>query len=184
LTESFDLALPASTASWNEADEVRLAKARDADIWSLWYNRYFPTLYRYALARVGRREDAEDIASQTFIKAVEGIGRYTYQGRPVLAWLYRIAHNLVADRLRQERRRPSVSIESAGIDVETFEAGIPNIELVDIINRLKDDQRDVLVLRYMLSLDTPEIATLLGKTESAVYSLQSRAVVNLRMMLR
>jgi RNA polymerase sigma-70 factor (ECF subfamily) len=177
LTEPLDLALPLTVDT--EAEEVRRAKAGDQDVWASWYDRYFPLLFRYVLARLGDRDEAEDIAAQAFLRALEGIGGFRYAGRPVLAWLYRITHNLVADRVRRQKRRPSVSLEKLppGVAAAGHEGAA---ELEEALRRLKPEQREVLLLRYRVALSTEEIAAVMGKSESAVYSLHARAVASLR----
>ncbi len=180
--ESFELSLPLGGSA--EAEEVQQARRRDAAVWTAWYDRYFPLLYRYALARTGRREDAEDIASQAFVRAVEAIDSFNYRGRPVLAWLYRITHNLVTDRVRRNQRRPAVALsEVSARDLPVADDGLPRIELLDALSRLRDDQREVVVLRFMTSLTAREVGAVLGKSEAAVYSLQVRALANLRRAL-
>ena len=90
--------------SADEAELVKRAKARDASVWSMWHDQHYPFLYRYALSRLASAVEAEDIASQVFLEAIKGIDRYRYQGRPILAWFYGIAHNLVSRRFRQFQR--------------------------------------------------------------------------------
>src|SRR5687768_11742384 len=84
----------------DEATQVQRAKDGDSSIWDTWFQRYYPNLFRYAYIRLRRRTEAEEIASQVFVEAYRGIARYSYTGKPILAWLYRIAHNLVYDRLK------------------------------------------------------------------------------------
>ena len=165
-----------------EAEEVRRAKGRDSAIWSAWYDRYHPSLYRYAYARLGIQAEAEDIAAQVFVEALKGIDSFSYRGRPVLAWLYRIARNLVVDQIRRNTRHqdawdrlvlPSEPGPSADQAVEA-------LALREAMNRLTGEQREVIILRYFLSLSTREVAALLGKNEVAVFSLQARALAALR----
>jgi len=165
-----------------EAEEVRRAKARDGATWSAWYDRYHPSLYRYAYARLGRQAEAEDVAAQVFVEALKGIDSFSYRGRPVLAWLYRIARNLVVDQIRRNVRHqnawdrlvfPSESDPSA-------EQAIEALALREAMNHLTGEQREVIILRYFLSLSTREVAALLGKNEVAVFSLQARALAALR----
>lgn len=178
LFDSYELRLPLAVDE--EAAEVLRAKERDSAAWACWYDRYYPLLYRYALARTGRREEAEDIAAQAFVRALEGIDKFDYRGRPVLAWLYRITHNLVTDRVRRDKRRPAVRLDDVSHVLQGADSELPRLEVIDALNRLKADQRDVLVLRYMVAMPAREIAAIMGKTESAVYSLQVRAIANLR----
>lgn len=167
-----------------QGEEVRRAKERDPMVWSDWYDRYFSLLYRYVYARTGQREDAEDVASQAFVRAIESIDRYKYQGTPVLAWLYRITHNLLTDRLRREKSRNFVPLEALVTAIDGEDQAQLQAELNEALQSLKAEQREVIVLSYLVGLTAPEIAALLGKTEAAVYSLRVRAVGNLRKALR
>jgi RNA polymerase sigma-70 factor (ECF subfamily) len=142
-----------------EGAEVRRAKERDASVWSAWYDRYFPVLFRYVLARTGRREDAEDRASQVFVRALESIDRYHYKGRPVLAWLYRIAHNLVADRQRRGKGRSFVPLDSLSISVLPEDEVESRMELARALNSLNRAQREIIVLRYQVAMNTQEIGS-------------------------
>jgi RNA polymerase sigma-70 factor (ECF subfamily) len=167
-----------------EAHEIARAKERDSATWSAWYDRYFPLLYKYVYARTGRPEDAEDIAAQAFVKALENIDGFKYRGTPVLAWLYRITGNLLTDKLRKERRRNTIPLDAIVVEIDEGNMTETRVELSEALGRLKREQREVIVLRYLLSLSVGEIAVLLGKKEAAVYSLHLRAVANLRKALR
>lgn len=127
-----------------------------------------------------------------FVAAISGIRSYTYRGRPVLAWLYRIAHNLVGDYQRKtlrERRQASerafeVTSHTNGAHPSGDPAGlVEDLDLRAALQNLPDNQRDVLILRFFVGLSTPEIAEVLGKQAAAVYSLQARAVASLRNVL-
>ena len=108
-----------------------------------WFQRYYPNLFRYAYIRLRRRPEAEEIASQVFVEAYRGIARYTYTGKPILAWLYRIAHNLVYDRLKFEERRSVLQVDSPAATDTTDgpESIIANIDLLNAIDTLTDEQQ-------------------------------------------
>lgn len=183
MLDSFNLYFTSQADS--EADEVESAKARDPGTWGAWHDRYYSVIFRYALARTGRREDAEDLAAQTFLKALEGIDNYSYRGRPVLAWLYRICHNLVADDARRSERRPSVRLdEQTASSLPARDSQEPSVELLDAISRLRPEHAEVLTLRFLVALPARGVAELLGKSEAAVYSLQVRAIQSLRDALK
>ncbi len=119
-----------------------------------------------------------------FLDALKNIDRYEYRGKPVLAWLYRIARNLVIDRLRRLRRATESDSLTADSRNENFEASIvQSLALNEAVNRLTRDQREVVILRFFLDLPTRQIAAVLGKKEAAVYSLQVRAMSALRLDL-
>jgi RNA polymerase sigma-70 factor (ECF subfamily) len=171
-----------AAAAVDEATQVQRAKDGDSSIWDGWFQGYYPHLFRYAYIRLRRRAEAEEIASQVFVEAYRGIARYTYTGKPILAWLYRIAHNLVYDRLKFEERRSVLQVESpAPTDTtEGPESIIANIDLLNAIDTLTDEQRDVVILRYFLGMSAQEVSGVVGKSPAAVFSLQARALIALR----
>jgi RNA polymerase sigma-70 factor, ECF subfamily len=175
-------ALAAERFRADEASQVQGAKDCDSSVWDAWFQRFYPNLFRYAYIRLRRRAEAEEIASQVFVEAYRGIARYTYTGKPVLAWLYRIAHNLVYDRLKFEERRSVLQVDSPAATDTTDgpESIIANIDLLNAIDTLTDDQRDVVILRYFLGMSAQEVSGVIGRTPAAVFSLQARALVALR----
>ena len=167
----------------DDDESVRLAKSGDRAVWTAWHDTYYPVLYRYAYARLGNANDAEDVASQVFLEALEGIARYQYRGQPILAWFYGIARHLVSRRYRQRGRVAPLEDE--------YEDGLNPFELVSeeriaiyaALDRLKPEHAEVLILRYLLDLPTKQVANMIGKTEQATYSLQVRALMAIRGML-
>jgi RNA polymerase sigma-70 factor (ECF subfamily) len=171
---------PIEIPSDEEAELVQRAKARDPEVWARWHDEFYPLLYRYAAARLRSETDAEDVVSQVFLEAIKGIDRYSYRGRPILAWLYGIARHLVSRRFRESSRTiplsPDVDYAAPDLHADT----LTSIELRTALEKLKDEHRDVLVLRFVVGLPTRQVASILGKTEAATYSLQVRAVQALR----
>ena len=163
---------------------VRRARLRDEDAWSALYDQYSPLLYRYAYARLRSPEDAEDIAAQVFVEALKGIERFEERGRPILAWLYRIAHNLVVERIRREQMSRRVGLAAQPTPAYLgSEMSVDNIDLLEALGRLKREQQDVIILRFFLQMTSKEVASAIGKTEPAVYSLQARGVAALKRRL-
>jgi len=169
------------TRPWedDEAEQVRLAQARASEVWAYWHDAYYPVIYRYAFARLGNKEDSEDTASQVFLEAIRSIDRFSYRGQPVIAWLYGISHHLVSRR-RREMARGGGSLGETYL--ETSEAPehetstVDRLVLTSVLEKLKDEHREVLILRFMLDLPSKEVARLLGKNQLATYSLQVRAL--------
>ncbi|MGE0057061.1 MAG: RNA polymerase sigma factor [Dehalococcoidia bacterium] len=162
------------------------AKAGDPEVWRQWFDDYYPSLFRYAYIRIKRRPEAEDVVSQVFLEAVRGIGRYRYTGKPLLAWLYRIERNLISDRMKAEERRPDRPEEAPVTPRPATDNSIrlvQNLDLRQALEKLTDEQREVIILRYFLSLSTQEVADLMGKRTKAVFSLQARALASLRRWL-
>jgi len=166
-----------------ERQRVERAKAGDPAVWGEWYDAYYKPLYRYAYIRLRRRNEAQDIVAEVFAEAYRGIGRYTYTGRPILAWLYRIAHNLIFDCLKAEARRAEREDDGTDARASSPEEQIASIDLLKALDSLSTEQRDVIVMRYFMSLPAQETAAIMGKSPTAVYSLQARALAALRQRL-
>jgi RNA polymerase sigma-70 factor (ECF subfamily) len=135
---------------------------------------------------VGNRHDAEDLTTQTFLKMLESIKRFQWQSAPFSAWLFRIAHNLAMDHFRATRRwQPEEDVpEPAGETEPSAEvAALQSIgrqSMLDLIEGLSTEQKQVLTLKFVFNLPNAEVATVLGKTEGAIKSLQHRALVSLQ----
>lgn len=188
-----------------EADLVRQAKARSPRAWTEIYERNQPKLFRYLLSRVGDRDLAEDLTATVFLEALRRIDSYQWKGRPLLAWLYSIARNTANYHHRTRYRRKNIMNASIAAlsrllpvgrreraaDMGTAESGdaadpdsnVEKLDLQQAVGRLSRDQREVIILRYFVGLTTPETASVLGKRERAVYSLQARAIKSLRRQL-
>jgi RNA polymerase sigma-70 factor (ECF subfamily) len=170
-----------------EAELVRMARQRSADAWSAIYDANYGKLYRYCHARCGDEAIAAELASSVFLEALKGIDRFEYRGRPLLAWLYRIAHNLVSDHL-SKRQREAEAVEEALKLQERHDPG-PAAEVVDretvqaALEHLTDEQQQLISLRFFADATTAEIAGAMNKSESAVYSLEVRALAAMRRVL-
>ncbi len=187
-----------------EEELVQGAKARSPEAWSEVFNRHYKQLYLYALARLHDPTAAEDVAASVFVEALKSIDSYTYRGRPLLAWLYRIARNVVTDYWRsQGGRNPDKNGPARGIlrllgrrgDGREFEPAAPasqdelsgdaqRLDLKRALERLTGEQREVIALHYFAGFSLREVAQLLGKKERAIYSLQARGLAALRRQLR
>ncbi|MGE0686159.1 MAG: RNA polymerase sigma factor [Dehalococcoidia bacterium] len=162
---------------------VEQAKAGESEVWEHWFDQYYQQLYSYAFLRTRRKVDAEDIVAQVMLEAVKGIGRYEYRGRPIVAWLFAIAHNLIADSIKRQQRRETReadAIAAGGPSDADPESRIENLDLLQALDTLTEEQRDVVILRFFMGLRPKEIGDLLSKSEAAVYSLQARAILALR----
>ena len=157
-------------------------RALDSDAWARLFDEHRDKIWRYALARTGNRDEAGDITSQVFVEALESIHRFHYRGRPVLAWLYRLARNHTGKLARQAKRRASLAVSEAA--EATIDDTIETLVLTEALASLTPDQADVIALRFFAGYSTREIADALGKSESGVYSLEVRAIGALRRRLR
>lgn len=149
------------------------------------YDAHVGQIYRYHYYRTRHRETAEDLTSQTFLKAFEHFGRFDAARASAATWLYRIARNTLIDHFRVSR--PSTSIEetgetlSSGEDVARTAETNRTLEQVEtILNRLTPDQREVVLLRLWDDLPYAEIAQLTDKSEAACKMTFSRALTEIR----
>ncbi len=164
--------------------EVARAKAGDASIWGLWYQRFYTRLFRYAFVRLRHVKEAEDITAEVFVEAMRSIRSYTYTGKPVLAWLYRIEHNIMFDRLKAEGLSARAAMQPQAITTVGPEELPAAIDLEKAIRNLAPDQRRVIILRFFEDLSSRQVAEAIGRSQSAVFSLQTRALANLRRNLK
>jgi len=189
------------TGDLEEAALVERARRRDTEAWTMIYDRHYQRLYRYIHARVFDRDTAADLTASVFVAAINGIGSYKYTGRPILAWLYRIARNTVADHQRRALGRRGLENVAAPVRAiagvfrreHTEQAAPPaqwepdrmaeRLDLHRAVAALPESQREVLILRFLVGMSTEEIANILGKERAAIYSLHARAITSLRQSL-
>ena len=173
----------------SESHLIERAKACDAEALSELYRRHAHAIFRYVYYRVGDQAVAEDLVGDIFVRALEGLASYQDVGRPFEAWLYRIAQARVVDHYRrQDVRRASALDEglAAGEETDPDRLALNQDDARrawQAINRLTDEQQQVISLRFIAGYSTPEVARLLGKTEGAVKALQHRALASLRRLL-
>lgn len=169
---------------------VDLAKQGDAEAFGQLYDHYVSTIYRYIYYRVGTYALAEDLTSETFLRALRALASFKWQGRDFGAWLVTIARNLVADHYKSGRFRLEVATGeildhdsvSDGPEDDVL-ASITNETLMQALRELGSDQQECLVLRFLNGLSVAETALALGKSEGAVKQLQLRAIRNLAKQL-
>ncbi len=165
---------------------VERAQRGNRDALEELYLLHFDRIYSYLHMSVGNRHDAEDLTTQTFLKMLESIKRFRWQAAPFSAWLFRIAHNLAMDHFRAHRRwqpeedvpEPPGSAEPSA-EIEAMHA-IGRASMMEMIETLSHEQQQVLTLKFVFSFANAEVATILGKTEGAIKSLQHRALVSLQ----
>ena len=173
----------------DERDERVLVEAAQADPARFLdlYERHFHRVYAYVLRRARNRQDAEDITAEVFHRALDHLDRFEWRGTPFVAWLFRIASHALADHWAGSRRRagghaPAGREESAPLGA--MPATDPEFEqkvmLFQLVDRLPDEQRRVVALRFGEGRSIQETAAVVGKSEGAVKQLQLRALQNLR----
>jgi RNA polymerase sigma-70 factor, ECF subfamily len=165
---------------------VERAQKGDREALEELYLIHFDRIYSYLQMTVGNRHDAEDLTNQTFVKMLESIERFQWRKVPISAWLFRIAHNLAMDHFRGHRRwqpeeEPPEPEDSAELSAE--EEALHSIgrqSMLEMIEGLSPDQQQVLALKFVFNFPNADVATILGKTEGAVKSLQHRALASLQ----
>ncbi|MFE9925441.1 ECF subfamily RNA polymerase sigma factor, BldN family [Streptomyces sp. NPDC005774] len=169
---------------------VERAQAGEADAFGRLYDQYSDTVYRYIYYRVGSKANAEDLTSETFLRALRRIGTFTWQGRDFGAWLVTIARNLVADHFKSSRFRLEVTTgemldanEVARSPEDSVLEYLSNAALLDAVQRLNPQQRECVTLRFLQGLSVAETARVMGKNEGAIKTLQYRAVRTLARLL-
>ncbi|MEM9951165.1 MAG: sigma-70 family RNA polymerase sigma factor [Chloroflexota bacterium] len=171
-----------------QSDDLLVEAAlNDPDAFAILYRRYLQRVYSYLLSKVGNKQDAQNLTTQTFMAALDGIASYQPQGN-FGAWLIGIARHKVADHFRKQRRIISID------DVPTLrEMTMPLDEIVnqqlqleaviDLLNKINSDRAEAIQLRFFANLKMQEIALIMQKSEDAVKMLVSRGLDDLRQML-
>lgn len=165
------------------AELVDRAQAGDSEAFGELYDEYSQAVYRYVYARVSSVALAEDLTSETFVRALRALDSFRWQGRDFGAWLVTIARNLITDHFKSGR----VRLEAPTDEIETHDSATQGPE-IDVLTQvtaeavrravadLPDDQRDCLTMRFFSGMSIAETAKALDKSEGAVKQLQLRAV--------
>ena len=167
-----------------ESDEHHvIARARrgDRDAVAALYRAHVEAIFRYISYRVPDGVTADDLTAEVFLRMVEALPRYTVNGAPFEAWLYRMASARVADFYRRQRRRPQEALSELEPDRTVspegaFQAEEEQDELRAALRLLSDEHQDILILRFVERKSHAEVAGLLGKSVSAIKSAQYRAL--------
>ncbi len=173
--------------SSREEDLVQQAVQGDADAFGRLYEQYVTRIFNYVYYRTGNLHDAEDLTERVFMRAMRHIGNYRSRGVPFSAWLYRIAHNLVANWHRDMQRRREIPLQDAYplpvgrdhpedrlLEREQREA------LLRVIRDLPPERQQLLILKFVERLSNAEIGAIMGRSEGAIKSLYHRTLTVLR----
>ena len=170
----------------DDTELVQLAKD-DKEAFGELYERYMPKIYSYIYYRTSNQHDAEDLTARVFFRAMSHIGNYVDKGVPFQAWLYRIAHNLVANWHRDQGRRKVIplddyvahSLKSEAPD-RLAEDSEEQEKLMEAIHRLPEERQQLLLLKFIDQLSNAEIGEIMDRTEGAIKSLYHRTLLSLR----
>lgn len=170
----------------DDSELVALAKEDKAAFGEL-YQRYLQKIYSYVYYRTGNVHDAEDLTAKVFIRALSHISNYVEKGVPFQAWLYRIAHNLVANWHRDQGRRKIIALDD--YVVHSLRSEAPDriseereeqSQLLEAFRRLPDDRQQLVLLKFVERMSNAEIGVIMGRTEGAIKSLYHRTLLALR----
>ena len=170
-------------------DKVILNRAiqGDHEAFGKLYEEYVERIFNYVYYRTGNQHDAEDLTARVFFRAMRRIPQYQERGLPVSAWLYRIAHNLVANWHRDRGRRPEISLDEGFTAVthsEHPEITLLQVEeqdyLLRILRDLPPERQQLIILKFVEHMSNAEIGQIMGRTEGAVKSLYHRTLLTLR----
>lgn len=169
-------------------DSLLVEQAKvDAEAFGALYERHVGRIYTYIYYRTGNQQDAEDLTARTFHKALDHIHRYDNRGAPFSAWLYRIAHNLVANWHRDHSRHKELSLDgqigsahASGNPERLAEASEVREALLSALRRLPSDRQQLLLLKFTEALPNAQIGAIMGRSEGAIKSLYHRTLIALR----
>ncbi len=171
----------------DERSYVEMARTGDPEAVGWLYERYFDRIYRYIYLKIGDASDAEDLTEQVFLKMIEAVHSFHWQGATFASWLYRIAHNQVVDTIRQRARRPQISLEPVAETLHTdkddpythAEQSNSKAHLLQAMENLTDLQAQVIMLKFGAGMTNAQAAEVLQRTEGAIKALQYSALQNL-----
>jgi RNA polymerase sigma-70 factor (ECF subfamily) len=175
--------------------EKLVANAQDGDAASFagLYEQFYGNIFRYLVFKIGNVADAEDLTEEVFLRMLQAIRSFKWQGRPFSSWLYRIAHNLVVDYFRKKARQKTLSLEeidvagTVGASSHDVDAHLDIQLSVGEVHRamggLTKLQQEVISLRFVAGLSVLETAQAMDKKENAVKALQHAAIKKLRASL-
>jgi RNA polymerase sigma-70 factor (ECF subfamily) len=172
-----------------KADDLKLVRqaASDLDAFGELYERHVRRIYNYIYYRTGNHHDAEDLTARVFERALRHIPKFKDKGVPFSAWLYRIAHNLVANWHRDRSRRPVVPLDDrfiskGGRNHPEAEAVSQEEQrmLLAAVHLLPPDRQQLLILKFVQRFSNAEIGQIMGRTEGAIKSLYHRTLNSLR----
>jgi RNA polymerase sigma-70 factor, ECF subfamily len=180
--------LPPVLSEHSDDDVVSLATGGDLNAFGELYDRYVERIYNYIYYRTSNHVDAEDLTERVFFRAIQHIKKYENRGLPISAWLYRIAHNLVANWYRDNSRRQEIPIDTFDFTLQ-YQGELPEIavlrseereQLMSVIRELPEERQQLVILKFVDGLTNAEIGQIMGRTEGAIKSLYHRTLTSLR----
>ncbi len=172
---------------FNEEEVLARASQGDRDSFGQLYERYVERIFNYVYYRTGNLHDAEDLTARVFQRAMNHIKNYTDRGVPFSAWLYRIAHNLVANWHRDRSRKQEIPLDDLPILPTKGDHPEKNLvrsqeqdALLRMIRKLPPERQNLLILKFVENMSNAEIGAIMSRSEGAVKSLYHRTLLALR----
>jgi RNA polymerase sigma-70 factor, ECF subfamily len=169
---------------------VELARGGDKDAFGMLFDHYHPSVYRFLYYRTRSQTLAEDLASETFFRALRSMNNFRWQGKDFGAWLMTIARNLTTDHFKAGRTRLEQTTEDMGAHDDATDgpedavlAQLTNEVLLTALQELPKEQQECLIMRFLQGMSIAETAAVLGRSDGAVKQLQLRGVRNLAKLL-
>jgi RNA polymerase sigma-70 factor (ECF subfamily) len=169
---------------------VELARGGDKEAFGLLFDHYHPSVYRFIYYRTRSQTLAEDLASETFFRALRSMNNFRWQGRDFGAWLMTIARNLCSDHFKAGKTRLEYATEDMSLHDDVTEgpettvlAQLTNEVLLTSLQQLPKEQQECLIMRFLQGMSIADTAKVLGRTEGAIKQLQLRGVRNLAKMM-
>jgi len=179
--------LPSKVQELDDREILALASQGDQEAFGALYARYVERIFNYVYYRTGNVHDAEDLTARVFYRALHHIQNYTDRGVPFSAWLYRIAHNLIANWHRDRSRHQEIPLDDAPTLHYKGEApevalmhGQDQEALLKLIRHLPAERQHLLILKFVEQMSNAEIGQTMGRSEGAVKSLYHRTLLALR----
>ena len=176
-----------SELEYNEDEILKSASLGDKDAFGRLYENYAERIFNYVYYRTGNVHDAEDLTARVFQRAMNHIKNYTDRGVPFSAWLYRIAHNLVANWHRDRSRKQEIPLDDLPILPNKGDHPEKNLvrsqeqdALLKLIRTLPSERQSLLILKFVENMSNAEIGEIMGRSEGAVKSLYHRTLLTLR----
>ncbi|GAB4499848.1 MAG: sigma-70 family RNA polymerase sigma factor [Anaerolineales bacterium] len=186
-TNSAGKVINLSDSEYHEEEVLARASQGDRDAFGQLYERYAERIFNYVYYRTGNQHDAEDLTARVFQRAMNHIRNYTDRGVPFSAWLYRIAHNLVANWHRDRSRKQEIPIDDLPILPTKGDHPEKNLvqsqeqdALLKMIRKLPPERQNLLILKFVENMSNAEIGKIMGRSEGAVKSLYHRTLLALR----
>ena len=171
----------------SDEEALKRASQGDREAFGLIYDRYITRIYNYIYYRTGNQHDAEDLTSRVFTRAMKHITNYQDRGVPFSAWLYRIAHNLVANWHRDKSRKQEYNLEDgvwSSKESDMPESVLLRVEQHDeilaMVRDIPEDRQMLIIMKFVDHMSNAEIGKIMGKTEGAIKSLYHRTLLSLR----